>query len=438
MSRTLLSDASSSLVSRSTRNGNHNNNHIWSVYYRGKLGKWSLYADASYDFQDNHAVYDFTEEHYGTSTDSRERRNIWRLSLNVGKTYTNGSLNVGMSGNYRKYSVNASSTSSESKHYEHESRYFLNVNHRLSPRISARIGGFLEPSYTKNMVGEGEWHTLWGGNGYLSYNMMEKRMYFFLTYNVSVSYPRLSQMSSIRYQLDSLLYRTGNPNIRPTSIHNVELRGVYNHFVLSVSYDFSNNWTTNVYKSDGSQTVQTYANTTYRHLLVTGTYRHDIMLGKNRMSLEGTLNYVLYHRRYESMKPTNSSWGGYLNAQYDHHKYGMFGISYNSRSVTFNTLQGEGRYRQSERWTLSYVNRFAKGRLLVSAHYVLPVKWGLRPGSYSMTSTPFYSQSYRYDDFDAVRNSLTLSIRYRFAKGRQVKKLSNRQNVEKETVPDDQ
>ena len=438
MSRTLLSDASSSLVSRSTRNGNHNNNHIWSVYYRGKLGKWSLYADASYDFQDNHAVYDFTEEHYGTSTDSRERRNIWRLSLNVGKTYTNGSLNVGMSGNYRKYSVNASSTSSESKHYEHESRYFLNVNHRLSPRISARIGGFLEPSYTKNMVGEGEWHTLWGGNGYLSYNMMEKRMYFFLTYNVSVSYPRLSQMSSIRYQLDSLLYRTGNPNIRPTSIHNVELRGVYNHFVLSVSYDFSNNWTTNVYKSDGSQTMQTYDNTKYRHLLTTGSYRHDITLGKNRMSLEGCLHYALYHREYESMKPTNSSWGGYLNAQYDHHKYGMFGISYNSRSVTFNTLQGEGRYRQSERWTLSYVNRFAKGRLLVSAHYVLPVKWGLRLGSYTTTSTPFYSQSYRYDDFDAVRNSLTLTIRYRFAKGRQVKKLTNRQYVEKETVPDNQ
>ncbi len=438
MARTFLSDAASSVISRTTRNCSHNNNHIWTVYYRGKLGKWSLYADASYDFQNHHAVYDFTEDQYVTSTDSRERRNIWRLNLNASKAYTNGSLSAGLSGNYRKYSVNASSASQESKHYEYESRSVVNVNQRLSPRITARIGGFLEPSYTKNMLGEREWHTLWGGNAYLGYDMMEKRIFFSLTYNVSVSYPRLSQMSSIRYQLDSLLYRTGNPNIRPTSIHNVELRGFYKNFVLSVSYDFSNNWTTSVFRNDGSQTVQTYANTTYRHLLVTGTYRHDIMLGKNRMSLEGTLNYVLYHRRYESMKPTNSSWGGYIDAQYAHHKYGMFGISYHSRSVTFNTLQGESRYRQSERWSLSYANRFAKGRLLVSAHYVLPVKWGLRPGSYSMTSTPFYSQSYRYDDFDAVRNSLTLTIRYRFAKGRQVKKLTNRQHVEKETVPDNQ
>lgn len=420
---------------RNTRNDENITNHIWTLYYRGKLGKWNLYADTSFDWQRNHREHGNMENNYVVATDSREYRTLWKQNIDVSHNYGQGNINFGYQGYIRKYSIKVVGLTDKNKQRESRNRFYASFNQKLSSHFSTNASAAVIVNHNKNMLGESETRWAWDANIRLRYRL-NKSFYSNLTYNYSVKYPLLVNMSTIRYQLDSLLYQSGNPSITPEHQHEFKWMTGYKRFQFFVQYVLCNDRISTVYRKDGDQTWITYDNTRHSYWYIYGYYNNNLEMGKNGISYEAMLYYTNYKRDYQDLRQRNDSWGFNANLFYNHHKYGMIGIMYDTNAPIYNTLQGENRYCGYDAWRLYYSREFAKKKLSLRLTYTLPIKWGLTVISYSMTQTPFYSQYSSYNNFNINRNKILLSVTYRFAKGRQVRKQRNTQTIESETFRD--
>ena len=156
-------------------------------------------------------------------------------------------------------------------------------------------------------------------------------------------------------------------------------------------------------------------------------YKDEIRLKNAGIIIDLDATYETASVKYESELKKVSWFGIGSGLTYQHLKWGDFTIVYWLQPRKTLTLQSTSYIYQNDGFEMVYSKNFLKERLLLQLNYHLPFKWAADYESYSKTYTPVYTREYSYDSYSAQKNIIGLVVIYRFAHGRQVRKLNNQQ-----------
>lgn len=255
-----------------------------------------------------------------------------------------------------------------------------------------------------------------------------KWMYLQYNYFCDVEYPNLDQLSTVRWQVNDVLWHRGNSELKPRIMHYSEITVNFVNIVkIDYMYKQSKDEIIDYYQQEEDKTYQTQANCNYRHnyLGMEGDYN----LGKG-VELSFVANYQWYHRYMkDDMKHFGRTW--YLDTQLLWNVPNTklsFMASYFLRHDKLPLLQGK-QYYEEEKLFVGTSYSLLKGKLPISLEVSIPTSM-ISKKTYTKVSLPnFAYQTYgdnRVNAFVAL-----ISVKYSLGKGKTTK-LNNSKNLDVE------
>ena len=255
-----------------------------------------------------------------------------------------------------------------------------------------------------------------------------KWMYLQYNYFCDVEYPNLDQLSTVRWQVNDVLWHRGNSELKPRIMHYSEITVNFVNIVkIDYMYKQSKDEIIDYYQQEEDKTYQTQANCNYRHnyLGMEGDYN----LGKG-VELSFVANYQWYHRYMkDDTKHFGRTW--YLDTQFlwNVPKTKLsFMASYFLRHDKLPLLQGK-QYNEEEKLFVGTSYSLLKGKLPISLEVSIPTSM-ISKKTYTKVSLPnFAYQTYgdnRVNAFVAL-----ISVKYSLGKGKTTK-LNNSKNLDVE------
>ena len=140
------------------------------------------------------------------------------------------------------------------------------------------------------------------------------------------------------------------------------------------------------------------------------------------------LTYNFSSVKYESQRQSVSGLGVRVMANWQTEKWGSLMLMYSRMPSKTVSLQTVSHTYTNDGWVLFYSVPLLNNRLVVDVDFFLPIKMGVDFETWSTTETPFYTQHYAYDNYNAAKYKVGITLQYRLAKGKAVNKLNNRQS----------
>lgn len=255
-----------------------------------------------------------------------------------------------------------------------------------------------------------------------------KWMYLQYNYFCDVEYPNLDQLSTVRWQVNDVLWHRGNSELKPRIMHYSEITVNFVNIVkIDYMYKQSKDEIIDYYQQEEDKTYQTQANCNYSHnyLGMEGDYN----LGKG-VELSFVANYQWYHRYMkDDTKHFGRTW--YLDTQFlwNVPKTKLsFMASYFLRHDKLPLLQGK-QYDEEEKLFVGTSYSLLKGKLPISLEVSIPTSM-ISKKTYTKVSLPnFAYQTYgdnRVNAFVAL-----ISVKYSLGKGKTTM-LNNSKNLDVE------
>ena len=423
-----ISQNLSQLVERYSRDDVHRKFQAFSIYYRGNYKDWNLYSDVTYSYQHDYRYYDFTEQSFVTNTNTDNTYNVLKYNVDANITFSKKNrFNIGCQGTYRKLTDGLSGDEQEMFHRSLYNRFYAKLSHSFSPAVSGSIGVVTEYSYTRKFNEQTDHQLLWGGNAQLRFRALDNKLSGNLDYRYQLSYPSAMQLSTVRRTLDSLMVGSGNTDLKRSANHYISASIYYSKLGLWAIVNHGGNQIEPIYKTLEGKIWQTYDNMRRSSLRLMAFYKDEIKLKNAELIIDLDATYETASVKYESELKKVSWFGISSGLTYQHIKWGDFTIVYWLQPRKTLTLQSTSYTYQNDGIEMVYSKNFLKERLLLQLSYHLPFKWAADYESYSKTYTPAYTREYSYDSYSSQKNKLSLVVIYRFAQGRQVRKLTNQQ-----------
>ena len=243
-----------------------------------------------------------------------------------------------------------------------------------------------------------------------------------------MEYPNLDQLSTVRWQVNDVLWHRGNSELKPRIMHYSEITVNFVNIVkIDYMYKQSKDEIIDYYQQEEDKTYQTQANCNYRHnyLGMEGDYN----LGKG-VELSFVANYQWYHRYMkDDTKHFGRTW--YLDTQLLWNVPNTklsFMANYFLRHDKLPLLQGK-QYDEEEKLFVGTSYSLLKGKLPISLEVSIPTSM-ISKKTYTKVSLPnFAYQTYgdnRVNAFVAL-----ISVKYSLGKGKTTK-LNNSKNLDVE------
>lgn len=430
MEKHIIGQEGKTITDRNMRDNVDKHYHALSLYYRGQLGtKWKLYTDATYSHQHDLRQYSYAEEAYAADNNRKNRMDLLKFTFDATNNYSpNGKVNFGISINKRNYKDRDTNSGEESKYKDSRYRVYTKLHHQISKNILAGIGTLAEKIYTNPANGEKDKRLMWGGNANLRANTNDYKLSANLMYDYRIAYPSLVQLTTISQQRDSLMANSGNPRLYASGTHLLMASVNYWNFNLSGTIIYSNNAIMPVYKAANGLVWQTYDNAGSSNYILHASYNDRFKFDKNTLEVNGMLTYDYSAVVYESQRLSVSGLGFRATASWQTEKWGSLMLMYSRMPSKTVSLQTISHTYTSDGWVLLYSLPLLNNRLIVDIDFFLPIKTGVDFETWSTTTTPFYTQHFTYDNYNAAKNNLGITLLYRLAKGKAVNKLNNRQS----------
>lgn len=401
------------------------------LFYKGKFANHlNLSSELIYNRYDIHEDRIYSEKDNIVLSPYKGNKNYWRYYLSANYYLGNKvSLWADYTQIWKDYSNsdrNENIVLYNSK--EARSKLMGAISYQPFRNFNALLGSHLLTVKDENQqTAVSEKHTSWMPL-FKGYWKPVKWMYLQYNYFCDVEYPNLDQLSTVRWQVNDVLWHRGNSELKPRIMHYSEITVNFVNIVkIDYMYKQSKDEIIDYYQQEEDKTYQTQANCNYRHnyLGMEGDYN----LGKG-VELSFVANYQWYHRYMkDDTKHFGRTW--YLDTQFlwNVPKTKLsFMASYFLRHDKLPLLQGK-QYDEEEKLFVGTSYSLLKGKLPISLEVSIPTSM-ISKKTYTKVSLPnFAYQTYgdnRVNAFVAL-----ISVKYSLGKGKTTK-LNNSKNLDVE------
>ena len=401
------------------------------LFYKGTVLKHlNLSSELIYNRYDIHEDRFYSAKNDVAQTPYKGDKDYWRYYLSG---YYNLGSKVSLWADYtqiwKDYS-NSDRNENVLLHSSKETRSKLMgaISYQPFRNFNALLGTHLLTVKDENQLkAVSEKHTSWMPL-FKGYWKPVKWMYLQYNYFCDVEYPNLDQLSTVRWQVNDVLWHRGNSELKPRIMHYSEITVNFVNIVkIDYMYKQSKDEIIDYYQQEEDKTYQTQANCNYRHnyLGMEGDYN----LGKG-VELSFVANYQWYHRYMkDDTKHFGRTW--YLDTQLLWNVPNTklsFMASYFLRHDKLPLLQGK-QYDEEEKLFVGTSYSLLKGKLPISLEVSIPTSM-ISKKTYTKVSLPnFAYQTYgdnRVNAFVAL-----ISVKYSLGKGKTTK-LNNSKNLDVE------
>ena len=401
------------------------------LFYKGKFANHlNLSSELIYNRYDIHEDRIYSEKDNIVLSPYKGNKNYWRYYLSANYYLGNKvSLWADYTQIWKDYSNsdrNENIVLYNSK--ETRSKLMGAISYQPFRNFNALLGSHLLTVKDENQqTAVSEKHTSWMPL-FKGYWKPVKWMYLQYNYFCDVEYPNLDQLSTIRWQVNDVLWHRGNSELKPRIMHYSEITVNFVNIVkIDYMYKQSKDEIIDYYQQEEDKTYQTQANCNYRHnyLGMEGDYN----LGKG-VELSFVANYQWYHRYMkDDTKHFGRTW--YLDTQLLWNVPNTklsFMASYFLRHDKLPLLQGK-QYDEEEKLFVGTSFSLLKGKLPISLEVSIPTSL-ISKKTYTKVNLPnFAYQTYgdnRVNAFVAL-----ISVKYSLGKGKTTK-LNNSKNLDVE------
>ena len=401
------------------------------LFYKGKFANHlNLSSELIYNRYDIHEDRIYSEKDNIVLSPYKGNKNYWRYYLSANYYLGNKvSLWADYTQIWKDYSNsdrNENIVLYNSK--ETRSKLMGAISYQPFRNFNALLGSHLLTVKDENQqTAVSEKHTSWMPL-FKGYWKPVKWMYLQYNYFCDVEYPNLDQLSTVRWQVNDVLWHRGNSELKPRIMHYSEITVNFVNIVkIDYMYKQSKDEIIDYYLQEDDKTYQTQANCNYSHnyLGMEGDYN----LGKG-VELSFVANYQWYHRYMkDDTKHFGRTW--YLDTQFlwNVPKTKLsFMASYFLRHDKLPLLQGK-QYNEEEKLFVGTSYSLLKGKLPISLEVSIPTSM-ISKKTYTKVSLPnFAYQTYgdnRVNAFVAL-----ISVKYGLGKGKTTK-LNNSKNLDME------
>ena len=401
------------------------------LFYKGKfVNHLNLSSELIYNRYDIHEDRIYSEKDNIVLSPYKGDKNYWRYYLSANYYLGNKvSLWADYTQIWKDYSNsdrNENIVLYNSK--ETRSKLMGAISYQPFRNFNALLGSHLLTVKDENQqTAVSEKHTSWMPL-FKGYWKPVKWMYLQYNYFCDVEYPNLDQLSTIRWQVNDVLWHRGNSELKPRIMHYSEITVNFVNIVkIDYMYKQSKDEIIDYYQQEEDKTYQTQANCNYRHnyLGMEGDYN----LG-NGVELSFVANYQWYHRYMkDDTKHFGRTW--YLDTQLLWNVPNTklsFMASYFLRHDKLPLLQGK-QYDEEEKLFVGTSYSLLKGKLPISLEVSIPTSM-ISKKTYTKVSLPNFAYQI-YGDNRVNAFVALISVKYSLGKGKTTK-LNNSKNLDME------
>lgn len=401
------------------------------LFYKGKFANHlNLSSELIYNRYDIHEDRIYSEKDNIVLSPYKGNKNYWRYYLSANYYLGNKvSLWADYTQIWKDYSNsdrNENIVLYNSK--ETRSKLMGAISYQPFRNFNALLGSHLLTVKDENQqTAVSEKHTSWMPL-FKGYWKPVKWMYLQYNYFCDVEYPNLDQLSTVRWQVNDVLWHRGNSELKPRIMHYSEITVNFVNIVkIDYMYKQSKDEIIDYYQQEEDKTYQTQANCNYRHnyLGMEGDYN----LG-NGVELSFVANYQWYHRYMkDDTKHFGRTW--YLDTQLLWNVPNTklsFMASYFLRHDKLPLLQGK-QYDEEEKLFVGTSYSLLKGKLPISLEVSIPTSM-ISKKTYTKVSLPNFAYQI-YGDNRVNALVALISVKYSLGKGKTTK-LNNSKNLDME------
>lgn len=401
------------------------------LFYKGKFANHlNLSSELIYNRYDIHEDRIYSEKDNIVLSPYMGNKNYWRYYLSANYYLGNKvSLWADYTQIWKDYSNsdrNENIVLYNSK--ETRSKLMGAISYQPFRNFNALLGSHLLTVKDENQqTAVSEKHTSWMPL-FKGYWKPVKWMYLQYNYFCDVEYPNLDQLSTVRWQVNDVLWHRGNSELKPRIMHYSEITVNFVNIVkIDYMYKQSKDEIIDYYQHEEDKTYQTQANCNYRHnyLGMEGDYN----LG-NGVELSFVANYQWYHRYMkDDTKHFGRTW--YLDTQLLWNVPNTklsFMASYFLRHDKLPLLQGK-QYDEEEKLFVGTSYSLLKGKLPISLEVSIPTSM-ISKKTYTKVSLPNFAYQI-YGDNRVNAFVALISVKYSLGKGKTTK-LNNSKNLDVE------
>ena len=401
------------------------------LFYKGKFANHlNLSSELIYNWYDIHEDRIYSEKDNIVLSPYKGNKNYWRYYLSANYYLGNKvSLWADYTQIWKDYSNsdrNENIVLYNSK--ETRSKLMGAISYQPFRNFNALLGTHLLTVKDENQLkAVSEKHTSWMPL-FKGYWKPIKWMYLQYNYFCDVEYPNLDQLSTVRWQVNDVLWHRGNSELKPRIMHYSEITVNFVNIVkIDYMYKQSKDEMIDYYLQEDDKTYQTQANCNYRHnyLGMEGDYN----LGKG-VELSFVANYQWYHRYMkDNTKHFGRTW--YLDTQLLWNVPNTklsFMASYFLRHDKLPLLQGK-QYDEEEKLFVGTSYSLLKGKLPISLEVSIPTSM-ISKKTYTKVSLPNFAYQI-YGDNRVNAFVALISVKYSLGKGKTTK-LNNSKNLDVE------
>ena len=401
------------------------------LFYKGKFANHlNLSSELIYNRYDIHEDRIYSEKDNIVLSPYKGNKNYWRYYLSANYYLGNKvSLWADYTQIWKDYSNsdrNENIVLYNSK--ETRSKLMGAISYQPFRNFNALLGSHLLTVKDENQqTAVSEKHTSWMPL-FKGYWKPVKWMYLQYNYFCDVEYPNLDQLSTVRWQVNDVLWHRGNSELKPRIMHYSEITVNFVNIVkIDYMYKQSKDEIIDYYQQEEDKTYQTQANCNYSHnyLGMEGDYN----LG-NGVELSFVANYQWYHRYMkDDTKHFGRTW--YLDTQLLWNVPNTklsFMASYFLRHDKLPLLQGK-QYDEEEKLFVGTSYSLLKGKLPISLEVSIPTSM-ISKKTYTKVSLPNFAYQI-YGDNRVNAFVALISVKYSLGKGKTTK-LNNSKNLDME------
>lgn len=401
------------------------------LFYKGKFANHlNLSSELIYNRYDIHEDRIYSEKDNIVLSPYKGNKNYWRYYLSANYYLGNKvSLWADYTQIWKDYSNsdrNENIVLYNSK--ETRSKLMGAISYQPFRNFNALLGSHLLTVKDENQqTAVSEKHTSWMPL-FKGYWKPVKWMYLQYNYFCDVEYPNLDQLSTVRWQVNDVLWHRGNSELKPRIMHYSEITVNFVNIVkIDYMYKQSKDEIIDYYQHEEDKTYQTQANCNYSHnyLGMEGDYN----LG-NGVELSFVANYQWYHRYMkDDTKHFGRTW--YLDTQLLWNVPNTklsFMASYFLRHDKLPLLQGK-QYDEEEKLFVGTSYSLLKGKLPISLEVSIPTSM-ISKKTYTKVSLPNFAYQI-YGDNRVNAFVALISVKYSLGKGKTTK-LNNSKNLDME------
>ena len=398
-------------------NGIKTNDYKLSLIYNSVLSKqWKLYADLNYNLfkTDNRNAYWMNE---ATLNDvySTHKKNYYKGTVDaVFSPNDRLSVDFGYSATWALYRF-AQRDLPAAKSDENRHNVFSYLDYTLNDKLSGRVGVAFESIHISDKVTSNTYNQLLPA---ASLNFVpSQNVQISADYSTRMDYPKLYQLSPIAFNLDDRMVFQGNPGLKPSLKHEVNLQAVlWQNLILAGVYQSSKHAISDYYSHVDGLYQQSFVNS--RHSALAFVIMHNWNINKY-LTWSNSLQYSHMNIRWDTYKnhANNLNFSSNLSYYINPLKTRLE-VEYSRSLRKVPLLQG---YEQQEQdmWAVSLFKTFWHDRINVSLTYLPPIRLGVREYQQRAIDTDFYKEHQRlnlktYDNLILLRVGFRLNNNKRF------------------------